>query len=366
MNLTVRCVHCIAVSSILFLFAAACASAESVESAAVLSLRQFAQRNEYFALTRTYARLPDTQKNEPEALYLCGFAWLQLHRPEQAKPLLLAAVKNGFAGYPNWKSTQGCLADIDTVEKMMPPFFADVPDGVHTKIHASSPKTDWTIPTLNCLPDFVKRATEVFGDELPEINFYLFRDRSAFNAFYMALMGIEVPNGTQDGTGNSNVVLFCERDQNGKINRAPGSGRAIGDVLHEYCHAICNTNYGDNYLAKVPNWFDEGAADAMSAPYAVLGLYPDYDRRLVAAGKKQAPPTYEQMCHELYKDSDLRYALACVTVQEIVHDKGITIIRKIVDRARELQDFEAAIKDSTGKPGFEFYQRAVSRFWKQL
>jgi hypothetical protein len=342
----------------------ACTSQSRAEPSAAQNLNDYSRKGQYLALVKTYSALSEAEKNQPSALYVAGFAWMRLHRPEKAKPLFQAAIKSDFDGYPGWTSAKTYLEEINSIERDTPPFFADVSDGSQTKIHAYSKQTAWTAPVLRALPGFVKRATQIFGDEVPAINFYFFEDRTAFNDFYKNIFGLNVPTAWQDGTGNANIVVFCERNKDGKMIMTPGSDLAIGDVLHEYGHAMCNTIFGDGYLEQVPKWLDEGTADAVAAPYFVA-LFQNYNERLVAAAAAgQAPPTYEQMSRELYKDPNLRYALASMMVQEIVKEKDITVLRKIIDRARQLQDFERAIKDTTGSSSSEFHRRVVKRYWK--
>jgi len=347
---------------VLALFSTACTLAARGESTDVRDLNGYASKGQYLGLVKTYSQLSEAQKNEPHALYITGFAWMRLHRPDTAKPLFQAAIRSDFDGYSGLPSAKTFLAQIEMIEKLTPPY-CGVNDGLQSKIYAYSRQTVWTTPVLQALPGFVKRARQIFGDELPAINFYFFEDRKSFNEFYKDIFGLSVPVQGQDGTGNSNIVVFCEQSGDGKMTLAPGSDRAIGNVFHEYGHAICNTIFGDHYLDEVPKWFDEGAADAVAAPYFAR-LFQNYNERLVAAAAKQAPPSYQQMCKELYNDPNLRYAMAGMMVQEIVKDKDITVLRKIVDRARQLQDFEQAIRDTTGSSGSEFHRRVVKRYWK--
>ena len=52
---------------------------------------------------------------------------------------------------------------------------------------------------------YVRRAKEVFGDDLPPVDVYLFRSRLPFKDFYKSLFGVDIPTAWQNGTGNSNA-----------------------------------------------------------------------------------------------------------------------------------------------------------------
>src|SRR5207249_680182 len=71
----------------------------------------------------------------------------------------------------------------------------------------------------------------------------------------------------QDGTGSTNVVLFCEQDSHGKTTRLAGSPDTIGEVLHEFGHAWCDTYLMDRYgrAALRHAWLSEGVAEVVAS-----------------------------------------------------------------------------------------------------
>src|SRR4030095_366378 len=161
------------------------------------------------------------------------------------------------------------------------------------------------------------------------MTFYFFDTRETFEHFYLAMFGIKPRDWWHDGTGNFNVVAYCERDRNDKVSRPPGARRTTGDVLHEYGHALCSTYYGDGYLTAVPNWLNEGLVDAVADPF-YAELFGHYRKLLSEQGQRSNPPSYRQMCRELYKDPEVRYAVAGLMVQELLDGKPDRV-KRILD-----------------------------------
>jgi hypothetical protein len=315
------------------------------------------------AVLQIFEEHPDLLKTEPQAQYLAGHAWLRLHRPELAKPLLNAAVKGGFTGYPGWESAEALLKRIDWIDRLRPPPAKDLPGDEGLKsIRVFADDTPWIQAVLHALPDYVRRAREVFGEDLPQIDFYLFRSRLAFKDFYKSLFGVDIPTAWQNGTGNSNVVTFCQEDREGKPINAPGAPRGLGDVLHEYSHALLHTLYGDGYLRQAPQWFDEGVSDFVARDY-YKELFDSSATQIRKTLARSAAPSTEELSRHLYeRDPALRYAIARYMVDEMLKDRRPEVIREILKEARPEGDFEKAIVDAAGSRPSELRERVITRF----
>jgi len=306
---------------------------------------------------------PALLKSDPQAQYLAGHSWVRLHRPELAKPLLDAAVKGGFTGYPGWESADALLKRIDWIERLRPPPARNLPEDERLKnIRVFADDTPWIQEVLKALPEYVRRTKEIFGEDLPQIDFYLFRSRLSYKDFYKSLFGVDIPTAWQNGTGNSNVVTFCQEDREGKPINAPGSPRGLGDVLHEYSHALLHSLYGDGYLRHVPQWFDEGVSDFVARGY-YQELFETSALQIRKTLAKSAAPTIEELARRLYeRDPSLRYAMARYMVEELLKDRKPDVIRTILKQARPEGDFEKAVHDATGSKAADFRERVITRF----
>jgi hypothetical protein len=306
---------------------------------------------------------PGLLNSDARAQYLAGYSWIRLHRTDLAKPFLSNAASGGFNGFPGWESTEALLGRIAVVERLRPPPAGEPPDAEGLQpIRAFADDTPWIRAVVKALPDFVSRSRAVFGQDLPPIDFYLFRSRESYTLFYKALFGVDVGRWWQNGTGDSNAVVFCQVDRQGVPLGPPGAPRGIGDVLHEYSHALLNTFYGDGYLGHVPQWLDEGLSDFTARPY-----YRDlFETSAVAIHKalgKSAPPTYEDLSRRLYeRDSFLRYSVARYMVEEMMKGRETGLIREILERAAPEGRFDEAIQGATETSPREFRERVIARF----
>lgn len=320
-------------------------------------MQEACTQGHFLAVVRLFEEGADELRKHPEALYMAGHAWMRLHKPETAKKHLIAAAEGGFRGYPRWETVDSYLRRIETVEQHRPPVLRELAgaDGkVLIRVYAK--ESAWTRPIVNALPEFLKRGRELLGDDLPPIDFYFIRPHDDYRAFYKAILGVDIPTSWQNGTGNANLVTFQELDAKG---RPTGGDRLLGDVLHEYGHALLNTHYGDRYLARVPQWMDEGFADAFARPFyaELFRQSPGYVRAHLA---RNEAPTFEQLSKNLYeKDPVVRYSLARLTVQEILKDQPLTAIRKVLDLARPDGAFESAIEKATGVPPRAAYEKVL-------
>lgn len=315
------------------------------------------------AVLRILDEHPALLKSDAHAQYLAGHSWVRLHRPDAAKPLLTAAVQGGFGGYPGWESADALLKRIDWIEKLRPPPAKGLPeDDSLSSIRVFADDTPWIREVLKVLPKYVARAREVLGEDLPEIDFYLFRSRVTYKDFYKFLFGVDIPTAWQNGTGNSNVVTFCQEDREGKPVNAPGSARGLGDVLHEYNHALIHTLYGDGYLRQVPQWLDEGLSDFLARPY-YKELFESSAALLRRHLERSAAPSLEDLSRRLYeRDPNVNYAMARFMVDELLKDREPGVIRDLLKRARPDGDFNKAIFEATGVKSAELRDRVLARF----
>ncbi|HEY9868290.1 MAG TPA: hypothetical protein V6D08_03930, partial [Candidatus Obscuribacterales bacterium] len=320
-------------------------------------------RGRFSAAIKSFYRLSPSEKRNAEICYAAGYAWMRLHRPDVAKGLLILAVSQGFEGYRGWESAGDLLSRISQMEKFAPPHLRTFCDQGNSKIRVYGRQTSWSQPVLLAMPQFVTRAKEIFGEDCPAINFYFFEAREHFENFYSAMFGTRTQKWWHDGTGSFNVVVYCERRRDGAIAGTPGAARTIGNVLHEYGHALCSTYYGDGYLKAVPNWLNEGLADAVAYPF--YGELFSQSRKLLSVQERKGlpAPSYKQMCRELYEDPDVRYTFARLMVEELLANEP-SRIKRILKEARRAGSFERALKTVTGFEGRYWYRRIAARYWK--
>jgi len=315
------------------------------------------------AVLRILDENPELLKSDPQAQYLAGFSWIRLHRPDLAKPLLTAAAEGGFSGWPGWEPVKTLLDRVATVERLRPPPAKNLPDDERLQsLRVFADDTPWIRAVLKALPDYVTRAREVFGKELPRIDIYLFESRLSYNTFYKALFGISIPTTWQNGTGNANIVTFCQADREGQAVNPPGSPRGLGDVLHEYSHALLNTLYGDGYLRQVPQWLDEGWSDYVAKEH-YTELFETSASHLRRTFSKSLAPTLEELSRKLYEvDPVVRYGMARFMVEEMLKERKSLRIRDLLQRARPEGDFEKAIVEAAGVKPSELRDRVIARF----
>lgn len=313
----------------------------------------------YATALKCFDTLSAEEQKTQQALYLAGFCWKRRHDVQKAKTYLKATVESGFEGYPGWQTASEILQDIATIEKIAPPFNRDVPDQVSAKLHVFAKPTDWSSQILKELPAFVVRARECFGNDIPTINLYIIEKREDYEKFFRLIFQNE-PRTWQDGTGDANIFVFCE--QNREHKTVLPISRAVANNLHEYGHSLCNTIFGDDYLKLVPHWFDEGVADMVAAPYNKQ-LF-DYSEKCLADknGIGRVKPTYEQLSKNMYATPDSGYMYSRLMVKEMLKGQPDSTLRKILEQARELRDFDKAIKEVTGISPPDLLQRVIAKY----
>ncbi len=348
LNRFIRCGFALANLILLLLFAP------------VANAENFSRVFDLMAKSKYNAALNLLQKEHPqldaEGEYLEGYCLMRNHQMAEAKPHFQKSVQLGYTPYSGWTPTKSFLDRIDRFEHLRP---VKQPNP-YIEIYAAN--SNWTNPILKELPKFSERARMIFGN-VPKITFYILAQRRDFSTFYRDMFESSAEERWwNNGTGVSNVVVFSERDRNGNWSLFPGTARSCGDVLHEYGHALCDTIYGDNYLDHVPEWLNEGMADAVARPY-YDELFLSTDALLRNFAKKNKPPEYEGLCHRLYASPDVGYAFGRLMVENLLAG-DVRRVATIVSDSRAAQDFEKGIRSATGRSGRDAYDAVVKKYWK--
>lgn len=312
-------------------------------------------RSKYIAALSTLQK--DHSSLDGEGEYLEGYCLMRLHRFSEAKSHFQKSLQQGYEPYSRWTPTKDFLERIDRFERIKPVRQSNA----YVDIYAAN--SSWTNPLLKELPRFTERANYIFGN-VPKITFYVFAKRSDFNTIYQDMF--EIPAQSRwwnNGTGVSNLVLFSERDKDGKWSMYPGTSRAYGDVMHEYGHALCDTIYGDNYLDHVPEWLNEGMADAVARPY-YGELFLSADNLLREFAKSNKPPEYNVLCHGMYANPEVGYAFGRLMVEKLLAG-DVRRIARVISDSKAAQNFETGIKNATGLSGKDAYDAVVKKYWKR-
>jgi hypothetical protein len=291
-----------------------------------------------------------------EGEYLEGYCLMRLHQMSEAKPHFQKADQLGYKSEVGWPSTKAFVNRINRFEHLRPVR----QQNPYIEIYAAN--SNWTNPILMELPKYSDRAKMIFGN-VPKITFYILAQRRDFSTFYRDMFDCSAEDcWWNNGTGCSNVVVFSEQNKDGHWSMYPGTARAYGDVMHEYGHALCDTTYGDDYLEDVPQWLNEGMADAVARPY-YGELFLSSDKLLSQYATKNKPPSYETLCRQLYADPNIGYAFGRLMVENLLAG-DVRRIATIVSDSRKAQDFEKGIKSATGRSGKDAYDAVVKTYWK--
>jgi hypothetical protein len=312
----------------------------------------------------------------PEDRYLAGLSLMNLHQPEAAREHLERAKALGFRGFPGRPEADELLQRIEIVNQLQPPLRSiegsSAPPAI--AVHRGA-FTRWSGPVLQAVPEFEAVGRRIFGPDLPPVRLVLFAERHVYERFYGAMFGVAVPTAWHDGTGNLNIVVFCEKDREGKESRPAGAPETIGNVLHEFGHAWCGSylmdRHGKEWLGRSLRrpWLDEGLAD-----YAASLREPEYlERRkgwlLRKVAQGVAPPAFEELTgySEFYEkgDVDTHYWLSALLVEGLLGDsqRGPALIPKLLDAMAGSGEVDASVRSVTGKdPGKEL-ERLIARLW---
>lgn len=318
----------------------------------------------YVAVINDYKELSAKDKALPRICYDIGFSRLRKHDFVNAEAPLRSAIARGFKAYDGYPAPATLLARVEKLKRLCPPLKTDIINGsVRIKVYAR--EMPWLLSVSPELPKFLEAAKRAFGDSTPPITFYFFDKYSDYHEFFLALFDVDGARDKQLGTGDYNVVLFTAKDDKNEESGKANIKYKHGCILHEYGHALCNTVYGDNYLDKIPDWLDEGLADELARPYLSPQHFAYYKKHLAEISVKEPPPSLEAMTTTMYENSDDRYPFAHEMTEHMLEERGTSLFRPLVTKARELDgDWAAAIKDVTGKSVESIYDQTVSDFWK--
>jgi hypothetical protein len=218
--------------------------------------------------------------------------------------------------------------------------------------------TPWQNEVLRLIPDFVARAQDIFGPDLPHVNFYLFKTYRNLVRHYRELTGCAHPRG-QDGTGGLRsdghaFILISEVRRNGRVTD-------IGNVIHEYGHALCNTIYGGMYLYHVPPWFNEGVADYIGLPW-YADLYRSAPELIREEARADRVPTYDVLISDFYEYDNAAYAIARLMVYALLRNlETIDAIWQILQEAGKANGaFPEVIEKIGGYRTEDLYERVLS------
>ncbi|MBX9694476.1 MAG: hypothetical protein K2Z81_18965 [Cyanobacteria bacterium] len=317
---------------------------------------------QYSLVSSKYKELPLSQKKDPALCYKVGYSLMRIHEFAAAEAPLRSAIAGGVSGFPSYPAASELLSRIEELKRLRPPCFQERISKSPLPFTIRARSTEWLKSVESEFPNYATRAREIFGDQLPPVSIYIFDDRNEYFRFFKAMFECDPAEG-QDATGMSNVVVACETTKEGRDLGFQRINWRRGVILHEYCHALCSTIYGDGFSKKVPQWFDEGVADTVADPY-YHALFRWYRNKLATAGKTTLPPTYESLKKNMQEDREIRYALAHEMILELVQKRDCSLLKDILLQARKYDgDFETAIEIVTGIPARRAYERVVARYW---
>jgi hypothetical protein len=341
----------------LFLFGiwAACCNGQAVTH--VDTMRSEFEKKKFSSVIGIFEKQVNINDQNDLCMYLAGYAWLKVHVPDRAKELLIR-VSDRFAVGTGWDSPQSLLRRIEQIENDSPPLLLNLKDGKGAHIRLFAKRTEWAIPVIDALGRFRARALEIFGEEAPAVDLYIFEKRSAFERFHRNIFETESKIPWQDGTGLINIALFCEENKDGQTARLGNSSNLrIGDVFHEYGHALLSTYYGDGYLNSVPAWLNEGLSDYIAQEFRPWAI--DGSRKLLK-DRKGSIPSYRDLANKFYTiDPDVSGALARLMVVVLIENLDSKVIKRILDAARSQGDFRGALKLVTGHYGLWAYRKVL-------
>ena len=315
-------------------------------------------------------------KPTAEDSYLTGIALVNLHEPRLASPHLTLAMAEGFRPWRGWPELDLLLERAETCRRLEPSLRCPPPTVADPSITVyAGPTTSWSGPVLDAIPEFEEVGRSIFGKDIPPMRFYLFADRDEYDRFFGALFGMPVQTSWQDGTGAFNVVVYCEKDREGKAARKAGAPDTVGAVFHEFGHAWVSSylmyHHGREWLGpgmRQP-WLDEGLADFITSlrEPAYITRRERWLRQSAARGT--APPTletiqsYDGFYH--HDDVDVHYWVSAVLVASLFEPRecAAETIRGFLDEVGRSGSVEEALSAVTGLDLSSEFERVVRRFW---
>jgi len=310
---------------------------------------------------KAFDQLPAIEQATPSALFIAGASYFKRHDFQRAKPILQRAA-SGSLGARQAQTAQTMLAHIQTLEQLCPPFRKTYREAGFT-INFYASKNDWSDLLAAQMPQFLHNATEAFGNEAADINFYLFDERTPYDTFFAAWRIDEPPPEKHRGTGTMHMVEFCKFFPDGTEIGAGKVNDLYSRLLHEYSHALCTTIYGDRFGWDCPQWLNEGMADYFGWKYRPE-LYAQQSALLRKAALTISVPSYEQLSHHFYEKTN-GYLIANVLVLELFKGQDVSCFRNIISAARANGgNFEAAIQQVTGKDPRVVYASLARNYWR--
>ena len=279
----------------------------------------------------------------PDYSYLVGLSLLRVHEFEEALPFLEHALRLRYRAVAGWKSTRYLRDRAKAFFEKRPPLRASFPKAAEQPlIRVYAEDHEWVREILKSFPRLLKEASRVFPDRLPATDFFLFPEHADYESFFRTMYGDNTaPRPHQHGAGRVGAVLLCLEDRDGKDHT--DRRRLEGDLLHEYGHALCEERFGDLYLRKVPNWLNEGMADAIARNWS-RRLYEVSPAAVRSLHEKDRVPTYLEMRAHLYsRDPWERYSLARLMLDALLGDRGDRELGPLLDEASRTQDFEGTL-----------------------
>jgi hypothetical protein len=304
----------------------------------------------------------DLESERPEAVepgraYLLGLALVRVHRFDEARPYVEAAKARGYGSPPGWETAHSLRLRIARCEILRPPLRCTYPDDAAPLIRLYAYPRAWSDEAAADLGALVAAARTVFPGRLPPTDVYLIPERKAFERFHASLFGVGTTHPRQSGAGRVNAVVLCEEDADG-LSRFGVARRLLlpAGLLHEYAHSLCEARYGDLYLERVPQWLNEGLAEAIAR--IRYDPYPELSSEIVRRSyAERLAPTYEDLSIRMYEAGAAelwaRYALARVMTARLLGIEGTGTIARLLDEARRDGDFERAMREVCGPTGSE-------------
>jgi hypothetical protein len=335
-------------------------SAQPGNPSAVTAVREDFYARKFGQGIEDYKRLPPEVQNTPVASFWAAQCYMRRHQFLAAEPLLRIACE-GDLREPQRTVAIKLHERVERLKALCPPLDGEYgASGASIRVYAR--KTPWAGSITLQMPRFLARARQAFGEPLPAISFYLFEERTTYDAFYTSMASTENSTGHR-GTGSYHMVLFCQFFLNGNRIGDRDPGDLFARVLHEYGHALCSTSYGDRYHDQVPQWLNEGLADAFASIYSEHP-HARASSAIQRAKERRQPPTYEELCHDLYSDGRTGYAMGDLMVEEILKNQDISALGRLIKTARgDDGDFESAIRKVTGKDAQAVFQHVMTTHW---
>jgi tetratricopeptide (TPR) repeat protein len=317
-------------------------------------------KGDYAQAISMYSQLPQDLRDSPLVRLWVGQSYYRTHDFEHAREFVQKA-DEGNLPPPQKQRAQSVLQQLDKIKEICPPLYHDYTlDGYTIRIYAKD--SIWTKSIAAQMPTFLARAKEAFGNSKAFIAMYLCEDRGAYDKFFEAFTSAP-PGKVHRGTGGNHMIVFCRYYPSGAEVGQNDTNDLYFRVLHEYSHALCDTIYGDHF--KMPSYLNEGMADYFGWKYKPNGA--DLAKvHLQKLASTRRALTYDELSHNLYRDSEMGYTTGDVIVSTFFANKPLSIYAQIIQLARSSNgNFEYALQQVTGRNPEECYSQIVRAYWKR-